>query len=88
MWDCKPCRRTVLPNYLRLEDASASPFFEVDNRFVDTTVLLLIINADTGVRRFVVCERIGKTVQIRRGPAAVTGDESRKCHCDIRHLTR
>jgi len=23
----------------------------------------------------------GKTVKIRRGPAAVTGDESQECHC-------
>ncbi len=26
-------------------------------------------------------KRIGKTVRIRRGPAAVTGDESRVSHC-------
>ena len=35
---------------------------------------------DVGVRERVVYGRIGKTVRIRRGPAAVSGDENRSCH--------
>ncbi len=35
----------------------------------------VIIPIESGVRRLVVAGRIGKTVQIRRGPAAVTGDD-------------
>jgi hypothetical protein len=43
---------------------------------------------DTGVSKLGVWERIGKTVRIRRGPAAVTGDERRsRNHCPRFHDT-